>query len=414
MRVAASWRSVLLLALAAPFLVGSSCNSGSDLPGDGTLQLFYDVNVDAAASMGLGGLSAVVIQSSGLTAQFNGSGGGSTLVLDSGGGTTTLSAHDRLLPGPSYSVPPGFITQLRIGDPIVSFQLTDGTSLPVRVSSGPETGWKIVVDESLPNGYQIVAGQTTGVRLLLTLGELFHETGGGNGNNGKGNGSGNSGTWMARPTIQSTLYNIVESGGYDPDILVVLFDPATPDSLIDAAIRNGGYAVVNRYPNAPPKLYKLKLPPGGNLQSAHMYFRSFPYRSYVLAAAPSVVLKPRVDKVPPGEGTPPPLAGVDADIGWANEVNANVHGRGTVGVPDAVVAEVSLQGFNTHHNRLLPNIWLNQGEVTPICPLKTCDVDGDGFVTLRDFNASGFPGPTPSHTGPITCDDLIASGSPYP
>ncbi len=394
-----------LLCVFVVFLQGSSCNSGKDPPGDGTLQLFYNVNVDAAPSMWLSNLSAIVIQSSGLTATFNGP-GGPNLVLDPAAGTTTLAAHDRLLPASSYAVPSGFITQLQIGAPIVTFQFNDGSSVPVRIPSGPQTGWKVVVDESqYPNGYQIVAGQTTGVELFLTLGDLFHKT-------GQGHGKGNSDTWMARPTIDSALYNIDASVGYDPDILVVVFDPATDDATILNAITSRGYAVVNRYQNAPPKLYKIKLPSGGNLQNAHAYFRSLPY---VLAAAPSVVLRPRVDIVPPSEGTPTPFLPVQAVTGWKGEVAANVHGRGTVGVPDAVVAEISYAGLNTHHDRLWPNVWLNQGEITWLCPLSACDVDRDGFVTLRDFNATGFPATlAPPHTGPIiTCDDLIASGSPY-
>jgi hypothetical protein len=369
-----------------------------------------------------------VIQSSGLTANFSGP---PTIVLDPKGGTTTLAAHDRLLPGPSYAMAPGFITQLRIENPIVSFQFTDGSSLPVRVPSGPETGWKVIVDETTsPNGYQIVAGHTTGVRLFLTLGELFHKTGGGgsghgnghgngNGNghgkgdadSGTGGGHGNSDMWMARPTIQSSLYNIVAGGGYDPDILVVVFDPATDDATIASAITSGGYTVVNQYPNAPPKLYKIQLPAGGNLQDAHMYFRSL---SYVLAAAPSVIMTPRADVLPPNEGIPNPLAVIGAEAGWT-KVEGAPSSKGTVGTPTAVVAEISLEGLNTHHTSLLPNLWLNQDEILAVCPTQ-CDVDGDGFVTLRDFNylpphkviPTKFM-PTSGTPGTITCEDLRSS-----
>ena len=403
------WRRLLLLLglVVTTVFAGASCNPGTDPPGDGTLQLFYDVNVDAAAAMGLADLTAIVVQSDGLTAQFSGP-GGPTLVLNSSGGTTTLPAHDRLLPGPSYAVAPGFVTQLRIVNPVVTFQFTSRPALTVRVPSGPESGWKVVADESsAPNGYQIVAGKTTGVRLLVTLSDIFHKT-------GTGNGTGNSQTWMARPTIDSTLYNIIASGGYDPDIIVVVFDPATSDATIESAISAGNYTVLNKYPTL-PKLYKLKLPPGDDLQAAHMYFRTL---SYVLAAGPSVVMTPRNDTVPPTEGIAAPLAEVDAVTGWNAEVAANVKGRGTVGVPDAVIAEISQEGINTHHERLLPNIWLNQGEIVWKCPLSTCDVDTDGFVTLRDFNSPAFnpsflPKLPQSHTGPITCDDLLAPGSGY-
>ena len=404
--VAQRWRLVVLV-LMVPLFAGATCNSGSDPAGDGTLQLFYNVNVDAAAAMGLGNLAALVVQSGGLTADFTTSGGVSTkLVLDPQGGTTTLSAHDRLLPGPSYSVAPGFIEQLRIVDPIVTFQLNDGSSLPVRVPSGAETGWKIIVDNSVaPNGYQIVAGHTTGVELFLTLGDLFHETGGG-GAHGHGNGVGNSGNWMARPTIKSTLYNIVAQAGYDPDILVVVFDPATDDLTISNAIISGGYTVVDQYPKAPPKLYKVKLPTGGNLQDAHAYFRGL---AYVLAAAPSVVMNSRTDTVPPTEGTPAPLAAINATTGWTGVETTTP--KKTVGLPDTVLAEISLQGLNTHHPSLVPNVWLNQGEILPTCPLAQCDVDGDGFVTLRDFNSPNIPARfVPAHSGPqVTCDDLLAS-----
>lgn len=386
--------ATLLMVFIAPFLVGGSCN-GTDAPADGTLQLFYDVNVDAMASLGLANLTSIEAQSGGLLALA-----GKKLTLDAGG-KTVLAAQNRIVPGPTYAVAPGFVTQLRIEQPVVRFRFGDGSSEDVRVPSGPQTGWKIVVDETkFPNGYPIASGHVTGVRLFLTLGDLFHRT-------GAGPGKGNSGTWMARPTIESDQFNVADSAGYDPDIIVVVFDPAASNNQIQSAIAAGGYAVEFAYPRSPPKLYKIKLPPGRNLRDAHSYFRSLPF---VLAAAPSVVMRPRLT---PSEGTPLPLGAIGAETGW--QAIANKLGR--VGDPKVVLAAISHQGINVAHADLANNIWLNQDEIAAVCPKAMCDVDGEPGITLKDFNHPSFPAQFKPQdiqpNGRVDCDDLTSLTSPY-
>lgn len=381
-----------LLALVGLLLV-ASC---SDPPGDSGLQLYFDVNVDDAPSMGLSNLASFEVITDRVTAKWTSpSGDGEELVLDETTQQTTLPAITQLVPGPYYTMPSGFITQLRFFPTLVRFHFTDGSTADIRVPSAEHTGWKVVVDETeAPNGYELTPGHITGVRLFINLGELFHK------NDPQG--------WMARPTIRSSLYNIASDGGYDPDMLVVVFDPATPQSTIDSIIDNGGFHVEFRYPRPPVQLYKLKIPTTKSLRDAHSYLRGF---AAVRAVAPSVRLFPRVNPV---EGLPWAEVTIDAPIGWDRMLAAT----GSIGSPAVVVAEVSATsgGFNIEHPDLWPNIWLNQGEILAVCgTMAQCDPDGDGFVTLKDFNNPAFTGVKPpdvDSNGRITCKDLLAGTAP--
>jgi hypothetical protein len=174
-------RGVVLLLLSL-LLIGGGCGRG-DPPGDGGIQLFYDVNVDDAVAIGLESLSSVEITTTRVTALM-----GTERILGSTTATTTLPARNQLLVGAHYATAPGFITQLRIFPSVVRFHFKDGTTADVRVPSAQNTGWKVTVDEAVaPNGYEVTAGHVTGIRLFMNLGELFHS------NKPQG--------WMARPTI---------------------------------------------------------------------------------------------------------------------------------------------------------------------------------------------------------------------
>jgi hypothetical protein len=389
-------RSAIGLVFLSPFLMGGNCDRGGDPPTNGSIQLFYDVDVSAAATLGLSDLASLEITTSELTAKLDSpSFTGDEFVLDATPGTATIPAITQLITGQHYECPPGFITQLRIFPTDVRFRFNDGSTADIRVPSADHTGWKVVVDETqFPNGYEVKSRQVTGIRLFMNLGELFHF------NRPQG--------WMARPTIRSDLYNIVDNAGYDPDRLVIVFHPATPQARIDGIINDAGFTVEFRYPKAPPKLYLVHLPPNMSLRDAHAYFRGF---SEVLAAAPSARISERVT---PSEGTPTALNVLGADTGWGAVQAATT----VVGSPDIVVAEVSLGGFNIEHSDLWPNIWLNQSEILAVCgTLAQCDVDMDGFVTLKDFNNPAFPAasmpPDANGDGRITCADLLAAGSPY-
>jgi hypothetical protein len=236
--------------------------------------------------------------------------------------------------------------------------------------------------------------QTTGVLVFLTLGEIFHS-------NGKG--------WQARPTLESEQYNIAEQAGYDPDKIVAIFEPNTSPSRIQQIISEGGFTVDFFYPSRKTRLYKLDLPPNMALRDAHSYLRS---HNEVVSAAPSARIQQR-DLVP-AEGTPPALRVLGAEVGWENAQNL----LGTVGSPQIVLAQVSVTNFNVEHEALWPKLWLNEQEVLAVCgTIATCDADGDGVLTLRDFNAPGFPAallpPDVNSDGRVTCRDLLANGSPF-
>lgn len=214
---------------------------------------------------------------------------------------------------------------------------------------------------------------------------------------------------MARPTIRSSLYQIAADGGYDVDMLAVVFEPSTPQATVDAIIAAGRFEVQFAYPHT-TKLFKLKKSPTMSLRDAHAYLRGF---AAVKAAAPSVRLLPR--QVIPPEGLPVPMNVIGASLGWEQMINST----GNVGSPAVVVAEVSAAsgGINVEHVDLWPNIWLNQSEVLAACgTLMQCDPDADGFVTPKDLNNPMFTGVKPPDVdanGRITCKDLIAADSPY-
>jgi hypothetical protein len=376
--------------------MGGNCDRGEDPPTNGSIQLFYDVDVSDAPALGLADLASLEITTSEVTAKLDSpSFMGDEFVLDAITGTATLPARTQLITGQHYEVLPGFITQLRIYPTVVRFHFNDGSTADIHVPSAAQTGWKVVVDETqFPNGYEVKSRQVTGIRLFMNLGELFHF------NAPQG--------WMARPTIRSDVYNITDNAGYDPDRLVVVFDPVTPQATIDGIINGGNFTVEFRYPKPPPQLYTVHLPPNMSLRDAHAYFRGFPQ---VLAAAPSAKV---FERLTPSEGTPAALSVLGSDTGWGAVQAAT----GSVGSPDIVVAEISTGGFNIEHTDLWQNIWLNQDEILTVCGTPTqCDVDMDGFVTLKDFNNSSFPAaqkPTDANgDGRITCADLLATGSPY-
>lgn len=380
-----------LLAALATLCLGNC----SDPPGEGGLQLYFDINVDAAASMGLGDLTSLEIVTSQVTLKFDSPDfTGSELILDSSTRTTELPAVTRITPGPYYNLPTGLITQLRFYPSSVRFHFADGSSADVRVPSVEHTGWKGIVDTAqAPDGYEVAAGHVTGVRLFVDVAELFHN------NEPQG--------WIGRPTIRTSLFNIAASEGYDPDMLAVVFERSTPQTTIDSIITGGGFTIEFMYPLG-TKLYKLKKSAAMSLRDAHSYLRGF---SSVVAVAPSVRVLPRIT---PSEGTPLPLRVIDGESGW----DAMIAGTGRVGSPAVVVAELSAAsgGINLEHPDLRPNIWLNQGEVTAVCgPMADCDPDADGLVTLRDFNHPQFAGVKPADPGMdgITCKDLLAPGSPY-
>lgn len=383
------------LICSSPFLMGGNCNRGDDPPTNGSIQLFYDVDVTDAPALGLGDLASLEITTSEVTAKLDSPGfTGDEFVLDATPGTATIPARTQLITGQHYEVPPGFITQLRFYPTLVRFHFNGGGTADIRVPSADQTGWKVVVDETqFPNGYEVKSRQVTGIRLFMNLGELFHF------NKAQG--------WMARPTIRSDLYNIIDNAGYDPDRLVVVFDPATPQGTIDRIINSGNFTIDFRYPKPPPQLYTVHLPPNMSLRDAHAYFRGF---SEVLAAAPSAKV---FERLTPSEGTPAALSVLGADTGWGALQTAT----GSVGSPNVVVAEISTGGLNVEHTDLWPNIWLNQNEILAVCgTLAQCDVDLDGFVTLKDFNNPAFPAaskPPDNGDGRITCADLLAPGSQY-
>ncbi len=386
----------VMLVFLTPFLLGGTCQRPTDPLNDGTIQLFYKVNVDGAASIGLSGLSSVEVITSRIAAKLHADTSfGPEYVLDAIGGTTILPAQTQLITGNSYACPPGQVTQLRFYPTSIKLNFNDGTSLPVRLPSADQTGWKVVVDDSVyPNGYQIKSYEVTGIVLFMTLAELFHHA--------------DDQGWMAYPTIKSAEYNIIDQTGFEPGVINVVFNSTTSQTDINSIISGGNFQIIFQYPKSSRKIYKLRLSPNSDLNTAHSYLRGF---ASVVAAAPSVHI--RNNQLTPNEGTPPALAILGAEQGWAAVKNL----IGSVGIPNIVIAEVSIEGVNIEHNDLWQNTWINQGEILPICPLATGDVDGDGFITFKDFNDPRFPAafrpPDVNGDGRITPIDLLAAGSPY-
>lgn len=159
-----------------PLLMGGNCDRGGDPPTNGSIQLFYDVDVSDAAALGLADLASLEITTSEVTAKLDSPGFmGDEFVLDATPGTATIPARTQLITGQHYEVLPGFITQLRIYPTVVRFHFNDGSTADVRVPSADQTGWKVVVDETkFPSGYEVKSRQVTGIRLFMNLGELFH------------------------------------------------------------------------------------------------------------------------------------------------------------------------------------------------------------------------------------------------
>jgi hypothetical protein len=377
-------------------LVLVGCRNREDPPTNGSIQLFFKIDTKGLSKAGLGNLKGVELKTLKLTAKLHSPEfSGPEYVLHADPDGLIFPAEDRLTTGPLYEVPPGYVTQVRVYPSEINLLFTDGSSAPVRLPSGEQTGWKIVVDEEeYPQGYEVKSRQTTGVLVFLTLGEIFH---------------GNAQGWQARPTLESEQYDIAELAGYDPDKIVAIFRPGTSPSRIEEIISEGGFTVDFSYPSRRTRLYKLDLPPNMALRDAHSYLRE---HSEVVSAAPSVIIEDRI--LVPTEGTPPELAVLGAETGWENVDNL-IDG---VGSPRVVLAEVSTSGFNIEHPDLWPNIWLNEQELLAVCgTLDTCDVNDDGVITLRDFNDPAFPAallpPDANGDGDITCADLLDNGSPF-
>lgn len=362
----------------------SACGDTTvDPPTNGSVALFYDVNVDDLDA-GLEDLASIEIRSVLLTAKWHdGAGTSDEVVLSGAPPAQLLPAENRIVFGPTFEIAPGYVTQLRayLGEVVLEFG--DGHSETVRVPSGEQTGWKIVVDEEeYPDGYPIGSREVTGILLDIDVEELLHT---------------NAHGWQARPTIQSSLYSVAEQQGYEPDKIVVVFAPGTAQPDIDAIVAGGGFLVDWAYRGGSPLLYKLDLAPNTDLQQAHSYLRGF---SEVVAAAPSANLR---ERLVPTEGTPPELQVIGAETGWDS---------GT-GSPSTVAGIISF-GLNTEHPELRTRLWLNEDEILPLCP--GCDVDGDTFVTLADFNDGAYAGPAVPDVGDagvITCRDLLDPGSPF-
>lgn len=389
-------RATRLLLVTVAVAAGAGCKNEEDPPTNGSLQLFFQLDAEGLKKAGLEQLHSVELRTLQITAKLESPEfSGAEYVLNAQPGGLLFPAETRLATGPLYEIPPGHVTQLRVYPSEIRLRFKDGSSAPVRLPSGDQTGWKIVVDEErYPEGYEIKSRETTGIKLFLPLGTLFHLTGAG---------------WQARPTIESEQYNIFESAGYDPDKIVVVFRPETPQQRIDQIVNDSGFLVDFAYPKAPPLLYKLDLPPNMGLREAHAYLRGF---DDVLAAAPSARLSSR--GMVPSEGTPHPLRLLGAETGWASVQRL----LGSIGSPSVILAQISATGTNIEHPDLWPNIWLNEAELLPMCGTQeTCDVDRDGIITLRDFNAPNFPAglrpPDVNNDNRVTCRDLLDAKSPY-
>jgi hypothetical protein len=141
------WRASIVL---ATWMLLCSC---SDPPGEGGLQIYFDVNVDEAEAMGLAGLVSFEVVTSQVTAKYE----GFDLALDETTQTLLLPAVTQLVPGPYYTLPSGLITQLRIFPTQIRFHFASGETSDVRLPSGYQTGWKVVVndDAEAPGGYEI-------------------------------------------------------------------------------------------------------------------------------------------------------------------------------------------------------------------------------------------------------------------
>lgn len=313
--------------LAVAVAVTAHCKNQEDPPTNGSLQLFFQLDTAGLLEAGLEHLQAVELRTLKITAKFESPEFiGDEYVLNAQPDGLVFPAETRFATGPLYEIAPGHVTQLRVYPSEIRLRFQDGTSAPARLPSGEQTGWKIAVDEErYPEGYEVKSREITGIQLFLPLGALFHRTGNG---------------WQARPTIESEQYNITESAGYDPDKIVVVFRPETAQQRIDQILHDGGFLVDFAYPQAPPLLYKLDLPPNMGLREAHAYLRGLPD---VLAAAPSVRLSPR--GVVPNKGTPAPLGLLGAEEGWASVQNL----LGSVGSPSVILAQVSATGTNIEH-----------------------------------------------------------------
>lgn len=389
------WLKVVGAVAVAALALGSSCDDPLPVPGYGSLQLFFDMNVEGLDAAGLGELASVEVWTDHIGAKIHSDvWTGPEFLLDPVPGRFVFPAETRFTVGPLYQAPPGYITQLRIYPTAIILWFTDGSRMEARLPSGEQTGWKVVVDESeYPDGYLVEADKVTGIKLLLRPAELFHS---------------NALGWQARPTMPSVQYNIAAGEGYEADAIVAVFNPATPPERVADILSARGLSVEFAYPAPPPLLFKLHLPPAMDLRTAHSYLRSF---SEVLAAAPSARV---FERLAPTEGTPFALAPLGAESGWENLFTAT----GSVGSPATVVAMVSTGGFDIEHPDLYPNLWLNQDELLGICgDVPTCDVDHDGYIMLNDFNSSDFPPalrpPDVAGDGLTTCADLLGPESQY-
>jgi len=167
------------------------------------------------------------------------------------------------------------------------------------------------------------------------------------------------------------------------DRIVVAFKSGVTRAQIQAIIAANGYSVIAY--DETTNYYVLRLPTGTALQSAIQFFDGLSETAFDLPD--TKVLMRQVFPCDPEFQNPGPLTEVNAPGAWAT----------TTGSTHPVLADID-QGFDMNSADMIPNYFINAGELPAALTQDTAPADGfmdadfdqDGFITFRDLNAPGL------------------------
>ena len=227
----------LLLALAGLALLAGCSTSNMSSPGNGTMRVHL---TDKPGSGNIEAVNLVVTEVSVRTEEMA-AGSDSDSVSTSGGWQTlsrTTNTYDlmKLQNGVfttigQGSLPAGTYTQIRLKLGAGSNIVVDGTTYPLKVPSGMESGLKLI------GNFQVPPGGTTDVGLDFDASRSIHETG--------------NGQWMLKPVVKA--FTMTAAGAIHgialPDSLSIgVYAIQAPDTVGSATTGDGGGYTISVLP----------------------------------------------------------------------------------------------------------------------------------------------------------------------
>jgi len=265
-----------------------------------------------------------------------------------------------------YQVPTGFVWQIRIFPKKVLLHMKDGSSIPLdetrNIPSWFQSGWKIIPADN--STWPITKDELTGVRAVFSFDDQIH--------NNKGIG------YQIKPTVPAVQFSVnppLGGPGLFLDQLTVVFNDTTSRQQVDSINSQIG-AWVLRAPIL-SQAYRIKLPASINIQDAFTFYRNL---QEVVSVLPAVNFG-LPDIVPPGEGVQSDQIDTKLPEAWMT-VNSRT---GKVGDWRVRIADID-DKMDVSRIDLIPNMFINQGEIPSRVRMKLVDTDGDGIITFYDLN----------------------------